>query len=239
VRQRTAFAQSLLAHKAELLKYGSDIAGTLVGGNLLRQIVDRMQEGTQGDGGGGRTSSSSADFEKLYLYSAHYPTILGLFAALKEEPVDSEVIPNYASALIFELYENDNDGQRSVQVLYKTGDESDHKPVPLSSACSGANMCPLTALTSLVSDSSLEKWCRNCGNVNADVCLADLVEESREACSSNLEIPVAVGWFAGVLSSLVVLAVALFVQKRKCRSVKSSTTAEEDTAVSSLGRTIA
>jgi hypothetical protein len=236
-----------LAHKAELFKYGSDIAGTLVGGNLLRQIVDRMQE-TQ-DGGG---RFASADFEKLYLYSAHYPTILGLFAALKEESVDSEVIPNYASALIFELYEDDLDGQRVFQILYKAGDESDHKVVGLDSICSDADtvMCPLTALSSLVSDISLEKWCRKCGNRNADVCLADLVESRESSCSSDLEIPVAVGWFAGILCSLVILAVTLVVQKRKCRSVKSSTTAEEDikssmslaeedTAVSSLGRTIA
>jgi hypothetical protein len=212
-----------LAHQTELLKYGSDIAGRLVGGNLLLQMIDRMQ-GTPG-------GQVSADFEKLYLYSAHYPTILGLFAALNDEPVGSEVIPNYASALIFELYENDLDGQRSVQVLYKAGDETDHKPVPLGSACSDT-MCPLTALSGRVSNLSLESWCRNCGNKDADVCLADLVE-SRESCSTDLEIPVVVGWFSGVLSSLVVLAVTLFVQKRRSRSVKSSC-AEEDTV--SLGR---
>jgi hypothetical protein len=218
-----------LAHQAELLKFGSDVAGKYVGGNLLLQIVDRMQ----GPPGG----QASADFEKFYLYSAHYPTILGLLAALNVEPVDSEVIPNYASALIFELYEDETNGQRSVQVLYKAGDESDHKPVPLGSACSDSAMCPLTTVSGLVSNISLKSWCQNCGNVDANVCLADLLG-SIESCSADMEVPLVVGCFAGVLSSLVVLAVTLFVQRRRRRSVKSSTaeekSAEEETV--SLGR---
>ena len=211
------FALQSLAHRAELLKYGSDIAGRYVGGNLLLQIVDRMQ-GTPG-------GQASADFEKFYLYSAHYPTILGLLAALNDAPAGNEVIPNYASALIFELYENDIDGQRSVQVLYKLGDESDQKTFPLGSACSDTAMCPLTTVSSLVSDLSLKSWCQSCGNVDADVCLADLLE-SRESCSADMEIPLVVGLFSGVLCSLVVLALTLFVRKRRCRTVKSSTAEE-------------
>jgi hypothetical protein len=216
-----------MAHQAELLKYGSNIAGRLVGGNLLLQIVERMQETAVG--------RTSADFEKFYLYSAHYPTILGLFAALSEESVDSEVIPSYASALIFEVYENDLDGKRSVQILYKSGEESEHRPVFMGSACSSI-MCPLTTLSGGVAYLSQESWCRDCGNRDADVCLAGLVE-SRESCSTDLETPVAVGWISGVLCSLVVLAVALFVQRRRSRSVKSST-AEEDNEVAALGRTV-
>jgi hypothetical protein len=225
------FALQSLAHRAELLKYGSNIAGRYVGGNLLLQIVDRMQKTPGGQ-------ASSADFEKFYLYSAHYPTILGLLAALNDESIDVEVIPNYASALIFELYENDVDGQRSVQILYKFGD-GDQNTFPLgSSACSGTAMCPLTTVSDLVSDLSLKTWCQNCGNVDADVCLADLLE-SRVSCSTGMEIPLVVGWFSGVLCSLVVLALTLFGQKMRCCYVKSSTaeekssTAEEDTV--SLG----
>lgn len=224
------FALQSLSHQVELLKYGNDIAGRYVGGNLLLQIVDRMQ-GTPG-------GQASADFEKFYLYSAHYPTLLGLLAALNDESVDTEVIPNYASTLIFELYENDVDGQRSVQVLYKFGDEIDHKPVPLGSACSDTALCPLTTVSDLVADLSLKSWCRNCGNVDADVCLADLLE-SRESCSADMEIPLVVGLFSGVFSTLVVLAVTFLVQKRRRRSVKSSTaeekpSMEEETV--SLGR---
>jgi hypothetical protein len=216
------FALQSLAHQTELLKYGNDVAGKYVGGNLLLQIVDRMQGTLDGQ--------SSAAFEKFYLYSAHYPTILGLLAALNDKPVDSEVIPSYASALIFELYEDDTDGQRSVQVLYKAGDESDPKPVPLGSACSNTALCPLATVAGLVSNLSLKSWCQNCGNVDADVCVADLLG-SLKSCSADMKVPLVVGWFSGVLSSLVVLAVTLFVQRIRRRSVKSSTVEEKSSMV--------
>jgi len=128
-----------LVHDVEYQKYGdSRRIGTLVGGNLLGEIVDRMM--TQGGGtneGSETTTTTATGLQKFYLYSAHYPTLLGIFAALKDDypmssapPIDSpwqttfETIPNYASALIFELHQDTASGEKIVEIVYRSGPDA-------------------------------------------------------------------------------------------------------------------
>lgn len=223
-----------LSHRAELLKYGTETAGRLVGGNLMLQILGRMQ--------GEDVGLASADFEKFYLYSGHYPSILAVFAALNNAPIESEVIPSYASALIFEVYLDDVlGGARLVRILYKSGDDNEQKPVILDNICTigEATYCNLKTMTSFFSNLSLEGWCQDCENDGADVCLKTLVESKGSCSSSDLEIPVAVGWFTGILTSLIIFIATCLVQKQRQRSVCSSKMEERTEALSVEGAIIA
>jgi hypothetical protein len=170
--------QSIAHQEAEFQRCSNTTAGDLLGGNLLLQIHQRM---------GGNTSaftpgSSPSDvkgFRKFFHYSAHYPTLLSIFAALNVPPPSDEVIPRYGDALVLELYNDTVTGELSVDMLYKE-QESDAAnsttvPFPITGPCQGAfSSCALDDFTHLLSSmsyTSLEEWCVLCENDSADVCL--------------------------------------------------------------------
>lgn len=188
-----------LAHQAEYMKYGQTTGGNLLGSNLLWRILARIPTPGQ-----------------FYLYSAHYPTLLGMFATIQEQPSDVLVLPDYASALIFEIYEDVTTKEQKVFVLYKDGSQDSVEYLSLrlcthtTTPISGATSCPLTDLLNWASKNTLtteDAWCTACGNDTTDVCMKAAMEEKR--CSS----PLATGLFGQEDNSdqLAGLTIATFV----------------------------
>jgi Histidine phosphatase superfamily (branch 2) len=201
-----------MANHAELLKY-STAGGKLLGSNLLRTIQSRM--------------NITATMPSFVLYSAHYPTILGLMSSiLGENDILKEAIPNYATALIFELYTDSDTNQQSVAIHYKEGLQNETTTMELTSMCPGKLSCPLESFGALLSSgnagaTSQEYWCDECNNGSADVCLRTQLTKlttARNEVSSCEREPInngiiAVTFFGGVGMGLVLVAVWLCVRK--------------------------
>jgi len=161
-----------VAHYAELQKYSRANAGDLLGGNLLAEVA--------------RTSAGTS--AKFRLYSAHYPTLLGVLAALGESPVSDEVIPNYATALLFEKWEDDVTCDVSVNVLYKEGMQDDVVTLSIDGVCGGLEACAGDAFASLADSLSYtgdSGWCTACANESADVCMAAKIAADANDANNN------------------------------------------------------
>jgi hypothetical protein len=183
-----------IAHQAEIQRYSNIDRGRLLGGNLLFQIHQRMGGDTSDFGTTGfvRESSSSdgIGFRKFYHYSAHYPTILSVFAALDVSPPSNEIIPGYGAALVFELYNDPVTGAYTVYMLYKESKSSTAMSVRFPAGpCQRATSCALgdfTQLLSTMSYTSLEEWCVLCENESADVCLEMKVDQLSSSPSAPI-----------------------------------------------------
>ncbi|KAL7577208.1 hypothetical protein ACA910_003540 [Epithemia clementina (nom. ined.)] len=156
-----------LSHRAEQMKYGVQVAGRYVGANLLAEIADRMQK----------------DNYTFSLFSAHYPTLLGIMAALGDDFFDEEVIPSYAAALVFELAQDTTTGIRYFQVHYVADDLPDNGegssvlvsfdnicPTNLGGA-SSLGRCPVSELVKYLNGWTVAQWCQECENDSANVCM--------------------------------------------------------------------
>ena len=141
-----------LSHKAEVLKYGQITAGPMVGVMLLKEIVRRMKNN---------------DYT-FSLFSGHYPLLLGIFSALEDDFFEDQVIPDYASALIFEVTEDTVTGAQNFQLIFRSGQQS--IPVPLDSICNGST-CDVADLDFFLKDWDAERWCRVCANDSTAECL--------------------------------------------------------------------
>jgi hypothetical protein len=148
-----------LAFKAELMKYSSKRGENLPSGNLVKQILDRMNE-----------AELSSTVTKFYLYSAHYPTILGVLAALDSDPA---TVPDFAAALILELYTDIATSQKTVRIWYKQGHDVDTaEEIMLDRACEGTSPCDIRNVEqSFMGDFSVARWCQKCQNNKADICV--------------------------------------------------------------------
>ena len=144
-----------LAHTAESLRYESTTtAGPLLGSNLVREIMSRIPQPTG----------------RFFLYSAHYPTIFGVLATLQ---VKAPTFPDYAAALIFEVYEDNTttaSNPYSIQLWYKSGPNATTAvPIPLTPACGGsATLCDVPSFSSWASRFTLPTtldWCHACWNI--------------------------------------------------------------------------
>jgi hypothetical protein len=205
-----------VARQAEFLKYGSQTAGRLIGGNLMQLILSKMDE---------TNTTIGADLDGFYLYSAHYPTILGLLAALEEDPVNKESIPSYAAALIFELYVDPSNGEKLFQVLYRPGVKENGlaviKPVILDAICpttsnsSSSAICPLHYLNEYFANYTLASWCKDCGST-ADVCsqFAAAAAPNCQAASGSKHFTGVAGLLTGLLVGLIGMASVWYVGKR-------------------------
>lgn len=227
-----------LAYKAELMKYSSKRGGNVPTGNLVKQILDRMNE-----------AELSTTLTKFYLYSAHYPTILGVLAALDSDPA---TVPDFAAALILELYTDIATSQKTMRIWYKPGYTVDTaEEVVLGRSCNGTSPCDIRSVEeSFMGDFSAAKWCQKCQNNKADICVkanltSTLADEgatsdpppagSLSTSSTNSEslgfVPALfIGLFAGVAIALV--GNFLFGRVRKPRSeAPVELEAEHDTPV--------
>ena len=176
-----------LAEHIEFIKYaggldtptdtGAITAGTLLGSNLLRKILDR----SIGDG----------DF---FFYSAHAPTILGFLATLQASrdflrDTQGEKFIEYGSALIVEIHQSADKGKKYFVLKYKNSDSPDAFHVIMKESTTGvqcgqddsglamipkASWCLLdevTAFAKTYAMTSDEDWCKACKNKQSDVCI--------------------------------------------------------------------
>jgi hypothetical protein len=176
-----------LAEHIEFIKYaggldtptdtGAITAGTLLGSNLLRTILDR----SMGDG-------------HFFFYSAHAPTLLGFLATLQASrdflrDTAGEKFIEYGSALIVEIHKSADKGKYYFVLKYKNSDSADafHVIMKESTTCvqcgqddSGLSMIPkaswclldeVTTFAKTYAFTSDEAWCRACKNREADVCI--------------------------------------------------------------------
>jgi len=189
-----------LAHYAEHKKYSREIAGTRLGGNLLLKILSNM-------------GSASSTVDELYawvVYSAHYPTILSVFSALGTYSANShfsrETIPEYASALVFELYENSAFKNRSLKMMFKEGLQNSFLTLNFGALCNGLNFCPVETISNNIRASigytDMQAWCQLCGNDQADVCLTESTEGN--TCDSDVATAVAGSLIGGTLIGIAV-----------------------------------
>jgi hypothetical protein len=196
-----------LAHEAEILKYGTDTASNLLGSNLLWQILSRVSTNGQ-----------------FFLYSAHYSTILSMFVTLQQQELLLSVLPDYAAALIFEFYEDRDGTEFFMKVWYKEGYGSDDiVQLPLEAVCDNAVACSVKTVLAWAEQATItteEEWCEKCGNLVADVCMRNALEQSADTCLGEGGGLVLGSFFVeGMLAGMLVL-VLLF---QCCRSLHSRT----------------
>jgi Histidine phosphatase superfamily (branch 2) len=211
-----------LAFTAELMKYSSKRGGNVPTGNLVKQILDRMKE-----------AELASTLNKFYLYSAHYATILGVLAALDSDPA---TVPDFAAALILELYTDIATSQKTMRVWYKQGYANDTaQEVVLGRSCNGTSPCDIRNVEqSFMGDFTAAKWCQVCQNNKADICVkANLTStladeegttapppaESTSTSSTNSDslgfVPALfIGLFAGMAIALVGMVLVRKVRKQ-------------------------
>jgi hypothetical protein len=211
-----------IAHYAELTKYSKDNSGDLLGGNLFKHIAGRMTGHTRH-----HHEQGKGLLQKFYMYSGHYPTLLGLFSALGEAYETFETIPNYGTAMIFELWKDDTTDDKTVKIWYKEGMQSNVVLLKLDGACGGADKCSLANFKTMADSLSFSHsagWCKACGNTRANQCLeaaiADLPsvtpsssdsENDKENTCSGLGAGM---FFAGALTTPILFALYRYVENK-------------------------
>lgn len=158
-------AQDLVAW-LEFERFGPDVAGHLVGGGLLEEMVRRGKQY-----GGGKSTD-----HRLIEYSAHYPTLLGLLTAMKlpNTPLKEfkNRIPDFTAAIIWELHK-DASSKKFLRMFYYAGgtateDAAAREFIPIAfgyPGCDdGAEPCPLATVSSSVGKSLLSdsRFCEVC-----------------------------------------------------------------------------
>lgn len=217
-----------IVQKTETLRYNSEVAGRLIGQNLLMQVLLRMTVAGKEDvslpqGGG-----------LFYLYSAHYPIILGVLAALGKEPLDTyNAVPSFSTAIIFELHEEQ--GVDVVKVFYRTGPTSEPIDIAFSivaGICGDLrDSCPLSQFMELFEEWTQERWCVECSNYSADICIRlmfELCEESKiESVGAAM-----IGVASGLVTGLIGAAIFLCYRRRRSAPVAIESAAMETTGIS-------
>lgn len=211
-----------LAHTIELQRYGPSVAQNFIGGFLLQTIIQRMQSSDTVLLNDQQHAAQKEIPSRFFLTSAHYPTMLGLFAALQIPFDDREVtIPEYAAAIIFEVYQDSaNNHQSSVRMLYKSGIELGPQPIVFTQGCRTdlAEGCPLETFIELVDKTVLtpQQWCTACQNTQADVCLQQQTQQS-SSCSAQDNNVLAAVFFGGMLTT----AILVMIFSSLCRTRRS------------------
>jgi len=219
-----------LVHQTEQLKFGLGTAGSLLGSNLLWQVLNRGRQ--QG---------------RFFLYSAHAPTILGLLSTLKEWDI-GEVFVDYGSAIVVEVYESPLQ-EISLRMVYKASSSPSSTPLVLSDIdCNEDNLFAGQEMTTCPIDNvirwaekhthkTVEDWCRMCENISSDVCLNAalgpwaLLEEETQVIESEVILGTFFGGFAaGLLSMFLCVTFANFCCGRDQREpIVSSTNVQHNT----------
>ena len=201
------------AHAVEHLKFGKETTESLIGANILKTVLTRMGSTPNQPDDERRRLAHSTDpgttttvnpktLEHFIYFSSHYPTILGVFSTLNlielnpNTPVSDGGIPDYASALLFELWRSSND-EYEVVAVFKDGDTLTSLVLP----CQTVNNEPCTlvqfaasiaAITSKDSVNSDSQWCTKCQNNVSDICMKEtLIKYQINGGWSNFSIVVA------------------------------------------------
>ena len=159
------FELEQLMEQTENMKWGPGTARNYIGSNLLWQIMER-----------------ASDEGKFFLYSTHAPTMLGFMSMFNEKSQDERFV-DYGSAIIIEVYQEDQNGYW-FRFLYKAASEEIARYLPMKAVdCAvttfdGTNYCSLTKLLVWATENTLfthEEWCTACENEMADVCMHHLL----------------------------------------------------------------
>lgn len=141
----------------------------LIGGPLVGHMLDAADARLE--------KKPGANAHKLIVYSAHYPTLLGVLAALRpgDEPsAPADGIPPFGAALVWELHK----GGRVRMLWYDGGDL---RPLGVAvRGCKGPGKgCPLSSLRKGLGEARAhdghKTFCRECGTNprTSPVCAAD------------------------------------------------------------------
>ncbi|KAF8071018.1 Acp2 [Scenedesmus sp. PABB004] len=172
-----------LAMWLETRKMRPALAGSLLGGALLADLLSRLQAAAAAAGGGG------GSYYRLLGVSAHYNTQLGLLAALQQggaaplgAPYPWEArIPALAAVLAFELHALPRGAGFAVRAVAQDGPARDYVALALpcaeaggaAEAALGAGACSLDAFARLAGPqafSAAGDWCAACDNDDVLAC---------------------------------------------------------------------
>eukprot|EP00208_Stichococcus_sp_RCC1054_P004776 CAMPEP_0206141512 /NCGR_PEP_ID=MMETSP1473-20131121/13185_1 /ASSEMBLY_ACC=CAM_ASM_001109 /TAXON_ID=1461547 /ORGANISM="Stichococcus sp, Strain RCC1054" /LENGTH=493 /DNA_ID=CAMNT_0053536111 /DNA_START=15 /DNA_END=1496 /DNA_ORIENTATION=+ len=156
-------------------RYGRAVAGNLIGGTLLSEILYRMRS---------RISNAQPAAQRLVEYSAHYPTIMALLATLpfqKNDTVFLSGIPSYGAMLAFELRKAGASGPYVVSLRAQDGAEATYRTVPLPCAKGGdaaeneggVGSCTYEDFQALAAPEAITaqgQWCTICNATKMDAC---------------------------------------------------------------------
>jgi len=193
----------------EYNKYSKEMIGDIGGGILANEIASSFSE-----------IAAKKSKTKLLYYSAHYPTMFSLFAALGLNKMsDSPLrrIPYYASLVFFELLHDSNNDKFVVQFSFKNGLE---EPLTKYSIPECKDSCSLDQFVKLVNSLAvrdIESWCHACGNTQLSRCQVTASE-----CPTVREPKVSGtgGFFLGVFVTLLVVifvtALWYFCLRKRC-----------------------
>jgi len=127
--------------------------GRLTGGSFVAEVIKNFTS----------VSDGKANAKRLYLYSGHQRTLLGLEAALGIETVRTEGplytgrVPPLGSHYAFELHEIEN-GKFAMKLKFLSEDAEQTIQVP---GCE-SELCPLDSFVSAVSDVIPTNWRKEC-----------------------------------------------------------------------------
>mmetsp|Transcript_9906 Transcript_9906/g.18633 ORF Transcript_9906/g.18633 Transcript_9906/m.18633 type:complete len:479 (+) Transcript_9906:213-1649(+) len=204
----------LLSHQAEYLKYGRESVAKLIGGNLFSQIFERMND------------SASRGFDSFYMYSAHYPTLIGLLTLLGDKELDREVIPKYSSALIFEFYQDETLPlqEEKIRVIFRPGDRESDRIINLDDeSCTSDGMCSFKNVQEKIKVLSQGEWCVACSNDTADVCLLEKYSRQKSTTSGTAYRNVTSFFVGSILSVIILVGCFQYYKRRKYRATSTST----------------
>lgn len=179
-----------LAYWLETRKMAPALAGNLLGGAIVGDLLGRLEAAERGSSGG--------QHYRLLSVSSHYNTQLGVLAALQRDEGEQEPhvvdhlwrdrIPALASVLAFELHGSSGGGQLlAVRVVAQNGPAAAWVVVPLPCAqqgdaaeqLAGPGACSLAAFRALAGPRALNSsraWCDACSNTKVLACRAAAME---------------------------------------------------------------
>jgi Histidine phosphatase superfamily (branch 2) len=214
-----------LAQAVELLRFSPSVAGNKVGGSLLNLILQRMESKVNQTNNSNATTSTEAP-RSLFVTSAHYPTLLGLLTAL-ETTFSDRNIPEYASALIFELYQQEDESEFYIKIFFKSGDSNDTVPIVVSPICR-TDLDKGCMLGQFIQETqsnrlSAEAWCQVCINSDVDVCSQyKLRQLSTMNVQNNENYLYVIAVFGGILFSAIIFVIWNLYRSRTRRALSET-----------------
>lgn len=156
-------------------RYGRSVAGNIIGGTLLSELLYRMRS---------RIANVQPAAQRFIEYSSHYPTIMALMAALpfeKNASVYLSEIPSYGAVLAFELRRAAAGGPYVVTLRAQDGANQTYSTLPLPCAQAGntaekeggRGACLWEDFQKLAAPEAITaqgQWCSTCNNTKMDAC---------------------------------------------------------------------
>ncbi|RMX58966.1 hypothetical protein pdam_00014633 [Pocillopora damicornis] len=169
--------------------FNSPEKAKLTGGSLVGAIIKNMQ------------GYLKSDSKKMYIYSAHDTTVAALLSALN---IYDGIQPAYSSAVIIELFSDENDAKKNatVRIMYRFGQSKDPKALKLPNCPQDCPMNDFIKATSDVVPDDIDKACGKTATKPAEEkCVQTFIYKS---------------FLAAFISVTVVLALLVFCLCVRC-----------------------